>query len=203
MTPPNFISYSLRCSRNTPLIAKYVLGRGNILMACIVSLNKTHGPDCVFWCITNLILGIYLICWAEIGRPFTWATSAGDIASVRTYHLSDKLFCKVITAPATQSAVFTVFVVRDTDRTYYLTDKQMRDCIVLFALARTTWFIDIEFTIWIMRIMCKYFSVRCSAGMGENFACFEVSFTSTACPSDKSSFRIMLVRSDGGRMAWN
>lgn len=191
MTPTNFISYSLRCSRNTPLSAKYGLGRGNILTARIVLLNKTHGPDCVFWCITNLILGMYLICWAEIGRPFAWAPSAGDIASVRTYHLSDKLFCKVITAPATQSAVFTVFVVWDTDRTYYLTDKQMRDCIVLFELDRTRWFMDIEFTIWIIKTMCKYVSVPCSAGIRENFACFEVSYSSTACSSDMSSFRIM------------
>ena len=157
VTTSHFVSYSLRCSRNIPLIAKYGLGRGNILMACIMSLNKTHEPDCVFWCITNLILGIYLICWAEIGRPFAWATSAGDIASVRTYHLSDKLFCKVITAPATHSAAFTVFVVWDKDRTYYLTDEQMRDCILLFALARTRWFMDIEFTIWSTKTMCKYF----------------------------------------------
>ena len=161
-------------------------------MACIMSLNKTHEPDCVFWCITNLILGIYLICWAEIGRPFAWATSAGDIASVRTYHLSDKLFCKVITAPATQSAAFTVFVVWDKDWTYYLIEKQMRDCIVLFALTRTRCFMVIEFTIWIVKTSCKYFSVPCSAGIWENFAWFEGSYTSTACPADKSNVGVVV-----------
>jgi len=107
--------------------------------------------------------------------------------------LSDKLFCKVITAPTTQSAAFTVFVVWAKDRTYYLTDKQMRDCIVLFVLTRTRWFMDIEFTILIMKTMCKYLSVPCSAGIRENFAWFEGSYTSNVCPADKRSFRIMLV----------
>jgi hypothetical protein len=143
-----------------------------------MSLNKTHEPDCVFWCITNLILGIYLICWTEIGRPFALATSAGDIASLRTYHLSDKLFSKVITAPATQSAAFTIFVIRDKDRTYYLTDKQMRDCVVLFALARTRWFLDIDFTIWSRKKTFKYFSVPCFAVIRENIALCEGPYTS-------------------------
>jgi hypothetical protein len=32
--------------------------RVNALMTDITSLNKTDEPHCVFWCITNLILGM-------------------------------------------------------------------------------------------------------------------------------------------------
>jgi hypothetical protein len=106
--------------------------------------------------------------------------------------LSEKLFCKVITAPATQSAAFTVFVVWDKDRMYYLTDKQMRDCIVIC--------ISPDKVIYGHRIYdfnhennTQIFFSPCSAGIRENFAWFEGSYTSTACPADKSNFRILLV----------